>query len=264
MTSKIQLGMGARIATLRHYINDTRVIAIGLFLAVLSQVAKYLGKLGSKTEGIEIGYTGVIRHVIDPNKAKEVREDILGDFHLIVENYKSPQKPERGGWTLWHLAIIKGAKDHEETLNRGETFASLSLAAVAIPLAFIPLGQVLSAGLSILSLLFSVVLVSAVSLRIAVIDLLAFTDPQATDRTRLKNMWAWNHWILDQTAVMVVILGIVLLGKIRSEMRHKTVREIRELPRRISEGEEINQYEVVKRIARAGYRSEVDSQPEDE
>lgn len=255
--------MGTRIATLKRYASGARVIGIGLFLVLLSQISKYLGVLGSKTEGVGIAYIGLIRRVINPKDAKEVRENILGDFYLIVDGYESPLKPEYGSWGQWHLAISAIAEDHEETLSRGETIASLSLAAVAVPLAFVPLGQVLSAGLSLLFLLLAAVLVSAVSLRIAVMDLLAFTDPKTKDRTELKNMWAWNYWILGQTAVMVVILGIVLLGRVSGEMRDETIREIRKLPRRINQGEEVNQYDVLKRIVKAGYRSEILSQSDE-
>ncbi|MFD1686942.1 hypothetical protein [Halobellus litoreus] len=256
--------MRGRVATLKRYASGARIIGISLFLATLSQVSKYLGKLGAKTEGVGIAYIGLIRRVIDPKEAEKVREEILGDFHLVVEDYKSPQRPEYGSWGQWHLAINAVAQDHEETLNKGETIASLCLAAIAVPLAFVPVGQILSAGLSLLFLLLAGVLVAAVSLRVAVMDLLAFTDPGTKDRTRLKNMWAWNYWILGQTAVMIVVLGVVALGRISRDMREETVREIRELPRRISDGEEVNQYEAVKRIAKAAYRAEVAPQSDDE
>lgn len=256
--------MRSRIARLKRYASGARILAIGFFLVILSQLSKYLGKLGSMTEGVSIAYTQVIRRVIDPEEAKKVRDDILGDYHLIVDDYKSPQKPEYSSWGQWHLAISAIAKGHEETLNRGETIASLSLSAVAVPLAFVPLGPVLSTVLSLLFLLLASILVSAVSLRIAVMDLLAFTDPKTKDRTRLKNMWAWNYWILGQTAVMVVILGITLLGKVSGEMRDETVREIRELPRRVSKGENVSQYDVLKRIIKAGYHSELSTNSSDE
>ena len=255
--------MRRRIATLKRYATCARIIGIGLFLATLSQVSKYLGKLGTKAEGVGIAYTSLIRRVIDPEQAEDVREQILGDFHLLVDDYKSPHKPEYSGWSKWHLSISTIAKDHEETLNRGETIASLCLAAVAVPLALVPLGPILSVGLSLLFLILAAILISAVSLRIAVMDLLAFTDPGTTDKTRLKNMWAWNYWILGQTAVMLVVLGVVALGKISGEMRDATVREIRELPRRISEGEEANQHEAIKRIIKAAYRAEVSQKSED-
>lgn len=253
--------MGRRIAILRRYASGARILTIGLFLVILSQISKYLGEIESKAEDIGIAYLSLIRRVIDPKEAKKVRDEILGDFHLIVEEYKSPHNPgEHSGWTQWHMEIKAIAQDHEEIFNRGETIASLSLAAIAVPLAFVPVGPIMSAGLSLLFLLLAGVLVAAVSLRIAVMDLLAFTDPDTTDRTRLKNMWAWNYWILGQTAVMIVVLGVVALGRISGEMRTETVREIRELPRRISNGEEVNQYKALRRIAKAAYHAEVSSQ----
>ena len=248
---------GSIIEKLQSLVKAGKIASIGLIILILSQLSKWLGSLGRLTGGLGVKYTKLIESVVGIKEAEQIREDILGDFDSIVDEYVSDHKPSNKSWTAWQYSISTIARRKEEEFGRGETILSISLAAISVPLALFPFDLLTTFGLSLLFFVLAVVLVSAVSFRIAVIEILAFTDPKSRNNTRLKNMWAWNYWIIGETAVMVIILGIIILGKISGVMRDKTVEEISALPQKVSNGEEVNKKDVIIRIAKTAYDAEI-------
>lgn len=196
-----------------------------------------VGKIGAAAEWLDDLLIVVITWVIERNRAENIRDEIIKIFYVLVDEITSPDKPTSNAWSAWQASVTNVAIQREQRFNRGETVVSLLLAFITVPLAFLPLTDTFSYILTITIVILAFILAVSITVRVAVIDILAFRDPSTKNRNCLKNMWAWNYYILGNSAVMLILLGIAALGNIGQEVHDMFVNKLQELPELKARGE---------------------------
>lgn len=232
----------------KQYLEAGGKIFFGFLLVGLSYISKWVGKVGAATDWFDTKLIGVITWVIKRNRAEEIRDRIIVNMHILVDEITTPDKPISDTWSAWRANVTNVALQREQRFHRGETFVSLLLAFTAVPIAFLSLSQTTSFALTILFAILAFVLAVAIAIRVAVMDILAFRNPSTRDRDRLKNMWAWNYYILGNSAVLLIILGLAALGNVRQEILDLFVNKIQSIPEQKARGEELNKRELRREV----------------
>ena len=201
----------------------------GTLLFLLSYVSKFTLTVGEKSNFISIRFINQIESVIDPTEARELRDEIASELapHVDTSNdFIVPNGPHNPRFL--RMRIDNEVGNVKDQLSWGEFMLGLLLAIVGATASIFPrldqfvLISIVSYELTIgrviglLVLVFTLVLLVAVSIRFVVIDELAYqtkNNPEDNDVDDLLGKWGWNAWMLPNTAVLVIILGLTSLEK---------------------------------------------------
>lgn len=201
----------------------------GILLFSLSYISKFTLTIGGKSEFVSDRFQNQIKSVIDPVEARELRDEIASKLAPHVKKSNDIIIPA-GTHDARYLRVRIDDKvgSVRDQLSRGEFIMGLILAVVGATASISPrLGQItitsirnynLTIGrmIGLLVLIFTLVLLVAVSVRLVVIDQFAYqtkNNPEDNDVDDLLGKWGWNAWMLPNTAVLVIILGLTSLEK---------------------------------------------------